>query len=166
MTPDGKVSVYLHQNVQIGDKIEVSAPAGDFYLNVESTRPVTLISAGVGITPMMSMLDTIAKVSPTRPVAFLHGARNKSLHAFDENIRKLMSTMEDTTYVALYSDEKNSISKEILAENVLANSDVYVCGPVPFMKAMIQNLYELGFAEDHVHFEFFGPAVSLDLVNA
>lgn len=165
MNPNGKVSVYLHQNVQIGDLIEVSAPAGDFYLDVESTRPVTLISGGVGITPMMSMLDLIAKVSPTRPVAFLHGARNKSLHAFDKNVRHLMSTMEDTTYLALYSDENQILTKEILAENVLLNSDVYVCGPVPFMKAIIQSLYELGFAEDHVHFEFFGPAVSLNLVH-
>jgi len=164
--PNGKVSVYLHQNVQIGDTIEVSAPAGEFYLDLDSTRPVTLISGGVGITPMMSMLDTIAKVSPTRPVSFLHGARNKGLHAFDDNVRKLMSTMEDTTYVAVYSDEKQILSKEVLAENVLKNSDVYVCGPVPFMKAIIQSLYELGFAEDRVHYEFFGPAVSLDLVHA
>jgi nitric oxide dioxygenase len=140
--------------------------AGDFYLDVESTRPVTLISGGVGITPMMSMLDTIAKVSPTRPVAFLHGARNKALHAFDENVRQLMSTMEDTTYVALYSDENQILTKEILAENVLPNSDVYICGPTPFMKAIIQSLYDLGFAEDHIHFEFFGPAVSLNLVHA
>lgn len=166
MNPNGKVSVYLHENAQIGDLIEVSAPAGDFYLDVESPRPVTLISGGVGITPMMSMLDTIAKVSPTRPVAFLHSARNKTVHAFDDNVRKIMSTMEDTTYLALYSDDKHIITKEILAENVLKTSDVYVCGPVPFMKAMIQSLYELGFAEDRVHFEFFGPAVSLDLVHA
>ena len=166
MNPNGKVSVYLHENAQIGDLIEVSAPAGDFYLDVESTRPVTLISGGVGITPMMSMLDTIAKVSPTRPVAFLHSARNKTVHAFEDNVRKIMSSMEDTTYLALYSDDKHIITKEILAENVLKNSDVYVCGPVPFMKAMISSLYELGFAEDRVHFEFFGPAVSLDLVHA
>ena len=166
MNPNGKVSVHLHENVQIGDIIEVSSPAGDFYLDVESARPVTLISGGVGITPMMSMLDTIAKVSPTRPVAFLHGARNKGLHAFDDNVRKLMSTMEDTTYLAVYSDENQILTKELLAENVLVNSDVYVCGPVPFMKAIIQSLYELGFAEDRVHFEFFGPAVSLNLVHA
>ncbi|WP_075619310.1 NO-inducible flavohemoprotein [Paenisporosarcina indica] len=163
MNPNGKVSVFLHENAQIGDLIEISAPAGDFYLDIESSRPVTLISGGVGITPMMSMLDTIAKVSPARPVAFLHSARNKKVHAFDDNVRKIMSTMEDTTHLALYSDDKHLITKEILAENVLKNSDVYVCGPVPFMKAMIQSLYELGFAEDRVHFEFFGPAVSLDL---
>ncbi|MDX1770767.1 MAG: NO-inducible flavohemoprotein, partial [Planococcaceae bacterium] len=97
MNPNGKVSVYLHEAIQIGDSIEVTAPAGDFFLDVESTRPVTLISGGVGITPMMSMLETISKTTPTRPVAFLHGARNKALHAFDEDVRKLMSTMEDTT---------------------------------------------------------------------
>jgi nitric oxide dioxygenase len=166
MNPNGKVSVYLHENIQIGDTIEVSSPAGDFYLDMESTRPVTLISGGVGITPMMSMLDTISKTSPNRPVAFLHGARNNTLHAFDKDVRKLMSTMEDTTYLTLYSDENRFLTKELLAENVLSNSDIYVCGPVPFMKAMIPTLYELGFAEDYVHFEFFGPAVSLEPTHA
>lgn len=165
MNPNGKVSVYLHNNANIGDKLEVSAPAGEFYLNVESKRPVTLISAGVGITPMMSMLDTIAKVSPYRPVAFLHGARNKALHAFDDSVRQLMASMEDTTYVSLYSDDNRILTKEILADNVLPSSDVYVCGPVPFMKAVIQSLHELGFAEDHVHYEFFGPAVSLEPIS-
>ena len=162
MNPNGKVSVYLHEAIEIGDTIEVTAPAGDFFLDVESTRPVTLISGGVGVTPMMSMLETISKTTPTRPVAFLHGARNKALHAFDEDVRTLMSTMEDTTMLTLYSDENRMLTKELLAENVLPTSDIYVCGPVPFMKAMINTLYELGFAADRVHFEFFGPAVSLE----
>lgn len=165
MNPNGKVSVYLHEAIQIGDTIEVTAPAGDFFLDVESIRPVTLISGGVGVTPMMSMLETISKTTPTRPVAFLHGARNKALHAFDEDVRKLMSTMEDTTMLTLYSDENRMLTKELLAENVLPTSDIYVCGPVPFMKAMINTLYELGFAADRVHFEFFGPAVSLEPVT-
>lgn len=162
MNPNGKVSVFLHETIQIGDTLEVSAPAGNFHIDLESTRPVTLISGGVGITPMMSMLDAIAKHSPTRPVAFLHGARNNGLHAFDKEVRKLMATMEDTTYLALYSDENLFLTKERLAEHVLSNSDIYVCGPVPFMKSIIPTLYELGFAEEHVHFEFFGPAVSLE----
>jgi nitric oxide dioxygenase len=166
MNPNGKVSVFLHENIQIGDTLEVSAPAGDFFIDMESTRPVTLISGGVGITPMMSMLGTISKNSPTRPVAFLHGARNNELHAFDKDVQKLMSTMEDTTYLSFYSDEKLYLTKELLAENVLSNSDIYVCGPVPFMKAIIPALYELGFAEKQVHFEFFGPAVSLELTHA
>lgn len=165
MNPNGKVSVYLHEAIQIGDTIEVTAPAGDFFLDVESIRPVTLISGGVGVTPMMSMLETISKTTPTRPVAFLHGARNKALHAFDEDVRKLMSTMEDTTMLTLYSDENRVLTKELLAENVLPTSNIYVCGPVPFMKAMINTLYELGFAADRVHFEFFGPAVSLEPVT-
>ena len=162
MNPNGKVSVFLHETIQIGDTLEVSAPAGDFHIDMESTRPVTLISGGVGITPMMSMLDAIAKHSPTRPVAFLHGARNNALHAFDKDVRTLMATMEDTTYLALYSNENLLLTKERLAEHVLSNSDIYVCGPVPFMKAIIPTLYELGFAQEHVHFEFFGPAVSLE----
>jgi len=166
LNPNGKVSCYLHNTLKVGDQIEVSAPAGDFYLNVDSSRPVTLISGGVGITPMMSMLETISRTNPSRPVSFLHGARNASLHAFDKEVRSLLSNMEDTTYAAQYSDKNHLITKEFLAENVLANSDIYVCGPVPFMKAIINKLYELGFSEEDVHFEFFGPAVSLEPVHA
>lgn len=163
--PNGKVSVHLHQQVHVGDMIEVSAPAGDFHLDQESTRPVSLISGGVGITPMMSMLETISKHTPTRPVAFLHGARNSTLHAFDQDIRTCLAKMEDTTYVTRFSDENLYLTKEFLAENVLANSDIYVCGPVPFMKAVIQSLHQLGFAEEHIHYEFFGPAVALEPVT-
>lgn len=166
MNPNGKVSCYLHNTVEIGDQIEVSAPAGDFYLNVDSSQPVTLISGGVGITPMMSMLQTISKNSPSRPVSFLHGARNMSLHAFDKEVHTLLSVMEDTTYATQYSDNNQLITKEFLAENVLANSDIYVCGPVPFMKAVVNSLYELGFSEENVHFEFFGPAVTLEPAHA
>ncbi len=72
VNPNGKVSVYLHREMNIGDTVEVSVPAGVFHLDTESNKPVTLISGGVGITPMMSMFETIAKNTPERPVAFLH----------------------------------------------------------------------------------------------
>ncbi|MGD3707399.1 FAD-binding oxidoreductase, partial [Xanthomonas citri pv. citri] len=75
--PAGKVSVYLHNELNVGDTLEVSAPAGDFHLDTESNNPVTLISGGVGITPMMSMYETIAKTNANRPVAFLHSARTR-----------------------------------------------------------------------------------------
>ncbi|TQR21516.1 NO-inducible flavohemoprotein [Psychrobacillus vulpis] len=165
--PAGKVSVHLHNNVNVGDTLELSAPAGEFSLDVEKTTPVTLISGGVGITPMMSMFETIAKNQPSRKVSFIYSARNENLHPFDKDIRSLMETMEDAEYVSLYSDEGDGfITKELLATHAIQSGDVYICGPVGFMEAMINHLLELGYTNEQIHYEFFGPALQLELVQA
>ncbi|MCZ2260369.1 NO-inducible flavohemoprotein [Sporosarcina sp. G11-34] len=165
--PYGKMSVNLHREMHVGDTVEVSIPAGDFHLDVESTKPVTLISGGVGITPMMSMYETIAKTTPERPVAFLHSARTRQHQAFDARLRTLNESMPNSTYEVLYSDEGDGfINREFLAKNVIEGSDIYVCGPTPFMRAVIKNLYAMGIAEENINFEFFGPAEELELVEA
>ncbi|MBB5179627.1 nitric oxide dioxygenase [Planomicrobium koreense] len=163
--PNGRVSVYLHEEVNVGDRLEVSAPAGEFVLDTEKKSPVAFVSGGVGITPMMSMFETVATMTPERPTAFLHAARNESFHAFDQDIRKYTASMDNATYKTLYSDEPSGyITRELLAEYVDVSGEVYVCGPVPFMEAMIQELRALGMNEDQIHFEFFGPAVALQTV--
>ena len=165
--PNGKVSTFLHNNMNTGDTIEVSVPAGHFHLDVENTTPVTLISGGVGITPMMSMYETIAKVSPERPVTFLHSARTRNHQAFDVRLKELDASLANSTYKAIYSEEGDGfITREFLAANVLEGSDIYVCGPTPFMQAVLSSLYQLGFSEEKVHFEFFGPAEELELTPA
>ncbi|MDS9201622.1 hypothetical protein RLM19_00890, partial [Streptococcus pneumoniae] len=76
-----------------GDRIEVSAPAGEFVLDTKRDTPVAFVSGGVGITPMMSMFETVATQTPQRPVSFLHAARNETLHAFDKDVQKYVATM-------------------------------------------------------------------------
>ncbi|GEN84876.1 flavohemoprotein [Sporosarcina luteola] len=165
--PNGKASVHLHNGLNIGDTIEVSAPAGDFYLDTESTTPVTLISGGVGITPMMAMYQTIANVSPERPVAFLHSARTRGHQAFHKVLNSLTETLPNTKYEVLYSEEGDGfINREFLAKHVAEGSDIYVCGPTPFMQAVISALVANGVAEDKIHFEFFGPAEELRMEYA
>ena len=164
--PNGVVSVYLHNKVNIGDTIEVSVPAGVFHLDTESKKPVTLISGGVGITPMMSMYETIANDSPERPVAFLHSSRTRKLQAFNDRLRAINAVLPASKYEVLYSEEGDGfINTEFLASNVLEGSDIYVCGPPAFMQSVIRDLYKIGIPEENIHFEFFGPAVELDLVN-
>jgi len=166
-TPNGVMSVNLHLNMNIGDTVEVSVPAGVFHLDTESKNPVTLISGGVGITPMMSMYDSIAKNTPDRPVAFLHSARTRAHQAFNDVLNTLNSSMDSSTYSVLYSDEGDGfMTRDYLASNVLEGSDIYVCGPTPFLESVMRDLYALGIPEEKIHFEFFGPAVELDLVNA
>lgn len=164
--PNGVVSTYLHHDLQVGDQLEVSAPAGDFYLDAAKTTPVTLISGGVGITPMMSMYESITKETPDRKVAFIHSARTRAHQAFHKNIEDISKKLTSTSVDVLYSEEGDGfITREFLHRKVLAGSDIYVCGPVPFMQLVINDLYDLGHPVDKVHFEFFGPKAELDLAT-
>ena len=145
-------------------RIHVDGPHGSFTPS-HPEGDYLLIAGGVGITPMMSMFETVATLTPERPTAFLHAARNESFHAFDQDIQKYTASMENAAYKTLYSDQPNGyITREVLQEMVDVTGDVYVCGPVPFMEAMIQELRALGMTEEQIHFEFFGPAVALQTV--
>lgn len=159
--PEGKVSVYLHNQAQIGDYIQVSAPAGDFQLDLASKAPVTFIAGGVGITPLMSMFDTLAALDANRKTTLIHSTRHANLHVFDKEITANLEKMPNANYIALNTDEVGNITKEFLQENVNLEDDVYVCGPAGFMEAIINHLYAIGFKESQIHFEFFGPAMQL-----
>ncbi|MDN7244909.1 NO-inducible flavohemoprotein [Planococcus shenhongbingii] len=161
--PNGIVSIFLHKQIKEGDRLEVSAPAGVFVLDAAKTTPVAFISGGVGITPMMSMFETVATSTPERPAVFLHGARNRYQHAFDEDIRQFAERMENASYKTVYSDEENGfITREMLEEFVDPSGDAYVCGPVPFMVSMIRELRNIGMQDEQIHYEFFGPAMDLE----
>ncbi|WP_413089214.1 NO-inducible flavohemoprotein [Terribacillus sp. 179-K 1B1 HS] len=157
--PDGKVSVYLHEQVKEGDKLEVSAPAGDFTLEGNPHNAITFIAGGVGITPIMSMLETLAEKDPNREVVFLQAARTPAYAAFTEQIQSFQERMPNLTYQTYY--DGNRIDETVLKENVNSNSDVYVCGPAGFMEFVISTLYHTGFSKEQIHFEFFGPAADL-----
>ncbi|MFD1863596.1 NO-inducible flavohemoprotein [Planococcus chinensis] len=160
--PNGVVSIHLHEKVNEGDRLEVSAPAGVFVLDASKTSPVAFLSGGVGITPMMSMFETVATSTPERPTAFLHGARNRSQHAFDEDVRSLVEKMENASYKTVYSDEENGfITRDMLEQYVDPQGEAYVCGPVPFMVAMIRELRNIGMDDSRIHYEFFGPAMEI-----
>jgi nitric oxide dioxygenase len=173
--PNGKVSTYLHDFIQEGDVIEVSAPAGDFTLDVDSTEPVVLLSGGVGITPMISMLNTIAAKQPNRKVTFIHAAINGGTHAFHDHVKELSNHSENINYQLCYEKptqedlSKNEFHKEGYVDLAWLDSIVedknatyYFCGPVPFMKAVNNLLGELRIPSDKIHYEFFGPADQLN----
>ncbi|MFC0474583.1 NO-inducible flavohemoprotein [Robertmurraya beringensis] len=173
--PNGKVSTYLHDTIQEGDTLEVTAPAGDFVLDVESTGPVVFLSGGVGITPMISMLNTIATQQPNRKVAFIHAAINGTTHAMHEHVKELSNQSENIEYYLCYEKptEKDLLNKEYTKEGYMdlpwidsivkdKNASFYFCGPIPFMKTVNNTLKELGISSDKIHFEFFGPADQLN----
>lgn len=173
--PNGKVSTYLHDTIQEGDTLEVTAPAGDFVLDVESTEPVVFLSGGVGITPMISMLNTIATQQPNRKVTFIHAAINGTTHAMHEHVKELSNQSENIEYYLCYEKptEKDLLNKEYTKEGYIdlpwidsivkdKNASFYFCGPIPFMKTVNNTLKELGISSDKIHFEFFGPADQLN----
>jgi len=160
--PNGVVSNYLHDQVNEGDTIELSAPAGLFTLEPNS-NPVLFVSGGIGVTPLNTMLQTIEL---GRNVTFVQTARNAKSVAFKEQIEKKVDELNGT-YRVHYSDEAGYIKKEDLAPFIKENTEVYVCGPAPFMEAIISIARDLNVPGENIHFEFFGPAMSLEaLANA
>lgn len=170
----GVVSSYLHTSVSVGDVIKVSAPAGDFVLK-ENDKPVVLISGGVGLTPMVSMLNTIVAKQPEREVTFIHGALNSNVHAFKDHLEKLSSQYSKVKSYVVYSDptdndrnvqnyDKEGFIDSTWLNTILSNKqvDYYFCGPTPFMKVIYRILKEWDIPEENINFEFFGPAGSLE----
>ncbi|WP_203363881.1 NO-inducible flavohemoprotein [Bacillus sp. REN10] len=160
--PEGKVSNYLHEHVNVGDTVEVSAPAGDFYLNTESEAPVAFISGGVGITPMMGMLESLAVKKSTRPVVFIHASRNEDVHPFKEETKQWVEQLPNAQSYVKYEQVDGYLTQELLKEIVREDSSCYVCGPAAFMEAVIRQLKANGINEEAIHYEFFGPAMVLE----
>ena len=102
MKREGAVSRHLHDRVAVGDTLEVAAPRGSFVLR-EGTRPVVLVSAGVGATPVLAMLHALASEAATRPVWWLHGARNREEHAFAEEVDGLLAALPHAHRLVAYS---------------------------------------------------------------
>jgi nitric oxide dioxygenase len=172
--PDGMVSNYLHDVVTEGEILMVSAPAGDFVLDTQKNTPVVLLSGGVGLTPMLSMLKTVVEVQPQRNVTFIHAAANGNVHALREEVESLTSLENVNTYFFYDSpteeDRKNNnfdvegyVTQDWLVKNIpTVEAAFYFCGPVPFMKSINTSLKNIGVPQDRIHFEFFGPKDSLE----
>jgi len=165
----GKVSNHLHDNVQIGDTLQLFAPAGDFTL-VASERPVALISGGVGITPTLPMLEQA--LASGRQVHFIHCARNGEVHAFREFIANKQKQHPQLRSYTCYSDAlpgdkadaDGLLSNALLEQWLPAERDVdaYFLGPKPFMAQVKKLLRDVGVPESQTHYEFFGPAAALE----
>ncbi len=150
-TPNGRVSVYLHDEIPADATVEVSAPAGLFTLN-EGNNDVLFISGGIGVTPLYRMLTAASD----RETSFIQCARNERVAAFTEQIQQLADN-----YEAVYSDTEGYVTKEQIQPMLTADTDVYVCGPAPFMQAVIGQLAELDVPQERIHYEFFGPALAI-----
>lgn len=176
--PPGVSSNYFHDHVEAGGELQVRAPSGDFFLHEDGaggeSGPVVLLSGGVGLTPMVSMLNHIVANGAKRPVWFIHGVRNGDEHAFGAHVRGLAETHANVhAYIAYQEpgpgdaegrdyDSAGFISMELLKSLLPGKgADFYLCGPPPFMKVLFNGLLDWGVAESRIYYEFFGPATVL-----
>jgi len=175
---DALVSNAFHDRMKIGDRIEAMAPRGGFVLDRSSHRPVVLLSAGVGITPMIAMANFIIneglRTRRFRRTWFIHGARNGRVHAFGNHIAGLAAEHESFTTHVRYSDPNETdrlgethhseghvdvaLLKQVLPFD---DFDFYLCGPPAFMQSLYHRLTELGVREERIRYESFGPATVL-----
>ena len=166
----GKASSYLHDQLQVGDSINLFPPAGDFVL-AASDKPLVLISGGVGITPTLAMLD--AALDSGRLVHFIHCARNGAVHAFREHVDALAArhpqlkrfySYDEDDGVSLPGDALGYLSQAQLEQWLPQERDVdaYFLGPKPFMAAVKRHLQAAGVPQGQSRYEFFGPAAALE----
>jgi nitric oxide dioxygenase len=160
--PDGQVSSFLHDSVQLGDVLELSAPAGDFVVEPAST-PLLLASAGAGITTVLPVVEHIARTQPERTVIVAHADRTAQDHALRETVQHLGRQLDDFTAYTWYetvdpSDTRSysgymDLSVIPLPEDV----QVFTCGPLPFMRHVRSSLTARNIPASRIRYEVFGP---------
>jgi ferredoxin-NADP reductase/MOSC domain-containing protein YiiM/ferredoxin len=168
--PDGVGSGYLQTQLKVGDTIEAAAPRGAFTLR-GGTRPVALVSAGVGATPVLAMLHALAAADDRCQVWWIHGARNHAEHAFATEVEQLLEQLPHAHRIVAYSrpgsnevpghgfDAVGRISIEtIMAAGIPVDADYYICGPDRFMKDLSAGLVARGTPPEQVAMEVFGAA--------
>jgi nitric oxide dioxygenase len=173
-TPAGYVSNMLHDSIEVGNTIDIAPPCGEFFLDIteQHTRPLVLLAAGVGITPINSILLTALDAFPTREIILVHAVLNEDVQAFRPSFDALAQKHKNLKVYYRYSEAPQTntahasngfVTTEYL-ETLLPgrDADYYFCGPQPFMVALYHSLLQWGIPASQVHFEFFGPRQELE----
>ena len=172
--PHGLGSSHLHDIIAVGDIVLAEGPRGAFTLDRASTRPVVLLSGGVGLTPLVSMLHALA-VESDRRVYFIHACDSGDVHALDAEVQAATGSRPGIATRIIYRvpteqdraagrhHYEGFITRQVLQETLpLDDYDIYMCGPPPFMQAVYPTLRSLGVSKHRIAYEFFGPATVLD----
>ena len=169
----GAASVYVDDELQVGDIVHASAARGSFTLRPGDT-PVVLLSAGIGVTPVLAMLHALAAEASTREIWWLYGARSGREHPFAEETRGLLKALAHSHSHIRYSspypedrpnvdfDAPGRLNMRVLQElNLPRSGDFYICGPSTFMSDLTAGLAAWGVAPDRIHTEIFGAGPSI-----
>lgn len=168
LVPHGAGSSYLHERVHLGDIVAAAAPRGSFLLR-DGQRPVVLLSAGVGATPVLAMLQTLVNRQDHREIWWVHGARNRAAHAFGSEVDGLLGALPHSHRLVSYSspnpketdspdlDAVGRISGGTLRQaGVPVDADYYLCGPNAFMKTLSSSITAQGTPPEQISMELFG----------
>ncbi len=166
--PDGLASSFFHDVLQEGDTVDVRAPSGRFCLDTQDTRPVVLIAGGIGVTPLISMLNAIISGQQKRKVWLFYGLRSRKYFAFEDHLGDVEREYRDFNMHVRYSRASNSdadrrgrISIDLLKTELPdKNCAFYVCGPAAMMHDITQGLRDWGVPEADIHFEPFGASTA------
>lgn len=167
----GRSSTYFNDVLQEGDIIDVKAPSGHFHLQPQGDTPTVLIGGGIGVTPVLSMLNTLCEDEHRGEIWFFLGVRNSREHVMKQYVEELAATHPNVHLQICYSSPLDEdvlgtdyqtkgyvavdLFKKVLPSN---NYTFYICGPPPMMNSIVQGLDEWSVPENHVHFEAFGQA--------
>ncbi len=178
--PNGAAGTYLREHVRVGDALDVSSPRGSFVLQ-PGDGPVVLLSAGIGATPVLAMLHALAATGSTRPILWVHGARDREHHPFAAEVQALLRTLPRARHYVCYSqpgpadrlgedfDAAGHLSPSAFgAAGIPREAAVYLCGPTRFMEEMKRALAAFGVAPGAIRVETFngGESMTPGVVNA
>jgi len=170
----GLASGWLHDSAKVGTVLKVAAPAGEFFLDGEPERPVVLLSGGVGLTPMVAMLEALVAGGSDKPVHYIHGTHDRETHAMRGHVRAEAARGKAVNVIDFHQtplageiagqdyDIAGIITDDWLVANTpVAEADYYICGPRPFLRHAVSTLSLAGVPSSRIHYEFFGPADEL-----
>jgi ferredoxin-NADP reductase/MOSC domain-containing protein YiiM len=167
--PQGVASTYIHEHLNVGDSIQAAAPRGAFVLRNDE-NPVVLVSAGVGITPVLAMLHALAATKSTKPIWWIHGARNSHEHPFRTEVEQLVAGLGMARKIVLYSDPlpgdhcdaTGRISAELLLDGEIPkDAEYYLCGPEAFMHDLSAGLAARGVLPERINSEAFKQGAAI-----
>lgn len=168
--PPGRSSGYFHDRITVGSMLQVRAPNGHFYLD-QGNSPIVLIGGGIGITPMLSMLNWCAAKQPEREIWLFYGVRNSREQIMKAHLEKLATVLPNFHLQLCFSDplpedqpgrdfqHHGRVSISLFREQLPRKPyHFYICGPAALMENLVTSLEEWGVPEEYIHFEAFGPA--------
>ncbi|HEY3528866.1 MAG TPA: MOSC and FAD-binding oxidoreductase domain-containing protein [Nocardioides sp.] len=173
----GRVSPYLHTHLRPGDQVEVAAPRGDFVLD-RRTNPLLLISAGIGVTPMLAMLHELAESGSTREVWWIHTTHDAASHVFGDEAADLAASLPSARSLVYFTAGAEPLPSGVLAGRLTSeliaglglpvDASAYICGPEPFMDDVTAALVAAGVAPSSIRTERFGSrsAINPGIVGA
>jgi len=168
--PPGRASSFFHDQLKIGDILDVKAPSGHFVLDTSKQTPIVLVAGGVGITPVLSMLNAVVESGSKREVHLFLGVRNSLQHPMKEHLKALSRKNENVHLCVCYSqptkccikgrdfDHRGHVSVDLMRQSLTSSGyEFFLCGPPPMMTALYEELTAWGVPEQRIQHEAFGP---------